>query len=142
MGAMKHLFALLVLAVAALPVSAADEQPLSPAEFREYAEGYTLYFSRDGEPFGSERFEPGGKTRWRYRDGSCVHGAWRSHGAQVCFLYEAGASGDDRPLCWRVLLDEEGMFARLLEGDNAGLELRVTSRDRKPLLCGAPGTST
>lgn len=116
--------------------AAAMEQPISPGEFRDYAEGWTLYFERDGEPFGSEQFEPGGQTRWRYRDGSCVHGAWRPYGAQVCFLYNSEIEGE--VLCWRMLRDDEGLMARLLNGENAGLELRITGRDKEPLLCGAP----
>lgn len=118
------------------------EEPVSPSEFREYSEGYTLYFERNGEAFGSERFGEGGKSRWRYSDGSCVSGAWRAHGAQICFLYESTAEEDREVLCWRILRDDKGMIARLLSGARAGLELRVVGRDRKPLLCGDPATST
>ena len=41
-----------------------------------------------------------------------------------------------------MLRDDQGMLARLLDGENAGLELRVTRRDRVPLLCGEPGIGT
>jgi len=140
MDTMKHLLASLILAVAIYPASAGEE-PVSPSAFRKYAEGWTLYFARDGELFGSERFERGGKTRWRYEDGSCVRGVWRPSGAQICFLYEAGAAAN-KPLCWQVVRDDTGLIARLLEGKNAGLELRVIGRDKRPLLCGDPGTST
>lgn len=134
---MRMLFALILLA--ALPASA-EEKVVSPGEFREFAEGWTLYFERDGKPFGSESFAADGKTNWRYRDGTCVSGAWRPHGAQVCFLYDQG-DGED-VLCWRVLRDDEGLMARLLNGDNQNLELRITGRDKQPLLCGDPGKST
>ena len=119
------------------------ETPVSPSEFRAYAEGYTLYFDREGEPFGSESFERGGKTRWRYNDGSCVRGAWRPHGAQLCFLYDGGGE-DGAVLCWRMLRTDKGnLIARLLgAGENNGLELTITGRDKKPLLCGDPGTAT
>lgn len=120
--------------------SAAEEKPIGPSEFRDYAEGWTLYFERDGQSFGSESFEPGGKTRWRYADGSCVEGNWRPHGAQICFLYESEL--EDEVLCWRMLRDGEGLLARLLNGENQGLELRITGRDKRPLLCGEPGTAT
>ena len=130
---------LLVAAPALAPVSA--EEPVSPEEFRQFAEGWTLYFERDGRHFGSESFERGGKVRWRYSDGSCVSGAWRPHDGRLCFLYDSAEEG---PVlnCWKMLRDEEGLIARLLDGDNAGLELRVTRRDRAPLLCGEPGLST
>ncbi|MEM1159724.1 MAG: hypothetical protein AAGJ28_02225 [Pseudomonadota bacterium] len=141
---MRTFLLLIALVFSAPAVSVAvDETPVSPSEFRDYAEGWTLYFERDGEVFGSESFSTGGDTRWRYNDGSCVRGAWRPHGAQLCFLYEADENQDREVLCWRVLRDKDGLIARLLNGgENAGLELRVVRRDKKPLLCGDPGTST
>lgn len=133
--------AFVVLGLSLISPAVADEEvPIGPSEFREYAEGWTLYFERDGRTFGSETFEPGGKTRWRYGDGSCVDGNWRAHGAQICFLYDSDQ--EEEVLCWRMLRDQEGLLARLLNGDNQGLELRITGRDKRPLLCGEPGTAT
>ncbi len=133
---MRILIAALLIAAPALA-----EEPVSPDEFREFAEGWTLHFERDGEPFGSEAFEGGGKVRWRYSDGSCVNGAWRPHDGELCFLYDSEDEG--RVInCWEMLRDEAGLFARLVSGRNAGLELRVSRRDRAPLLCGEPGVGT
>ena len=134
---MRTLLAALILAAAP---ALADEAIVSPDEFRDYAEGYTLRFSRDGAPFGAEAFEPGGKVRWRFPDGSCVRGVWRPSGAQLCFLYDMPDA--EGPQCWRMLRDDEGLFARLLDGEGAGMEIRITGRDRVPLLCGEPGRST
>jgi hypothetical protein len=133
------LVALLIAAPVFAPVLA--EEPVSPDEFRDFAEGWTLYFERDGQPFGSEAFEGGGKVRWRYSDGSCVRGAWRARDQQLCFLYD---SEDEGPVvnCWQMMRDDSGIFARLMDGDNAGMELRVARRDRTPLLCGEPGVNT
>ncbi len=131
---------LLCLSLVAPPTLAAGaEKPMSPSEFREYSEGYTLYFERDGEEFGSEAFEPGGRTLWRYLDGSCMHGVWRPHGAQVCFYYGEGSD----VLCWRVIRDDQGILVRLL-GDtaDAGMELRIVGRDQRELICGDPGRGT
>lgn len=126
------------LALIAAPALAQDTELeiMGPEAFRDYAEGYTLYFEQDGEPFGTESFEEGGATRWRYGDGSCIDGSWRPHGGQVCFYY-----GDTQGvLCWRMFRDGDDLLARLLgDGENAGMELRITKRDREPLLCGAPG---
>lgn len=134
----RALLCLFVSAAAGL-LPALAEEPVSPKEFREYAEGYTLYFERDGEHFGSESFEPGGKTLWRYLDGSCLNGVWRPHGAQICFFYGA----DDEVLCWRLIRDENGLLVRLLgDGEDAGMELRVTRRDQKKPICGEPGRGT
>ena len=124
-----------LLLFAACPALAAD--PVSPSEFREYAEGHTLYFSLDGEPFGSEAFEPGGKTLWRYdEDGSCLEGLWRPYGAQLCFYY---GGGSEEIMCWRLLRDEQGLMVRLLgDSPDAGMELRITGRDERKPLCGEP----
>lgn len=136
MRSSSPILALAALAgLAAQPAAAAD--PVSPQAFAEEAVGQTLHFSRDGRYFGSEAFREDGRVTWRFPDGSCVEGAWRAHGAQMCFLYEASPEVQ----CWRVLEDEEGYFVRLLgESEDAGMELRVTGRDTDPLLCGEPGT--
>ncbi|MEM8792990.1 MAG: hypothetical protein AAGE80_15325 [Pseudomonadota bacterium] len=127
--------ALLLTILLAMPAGA--QEIMSPEAFREYSEGFTLYFEQDGEPFGTESFGEGGSTTWRYRDGSCIEGVWKPHGGQVCFFY-----GDQQGvLCWRMLRDGDDIIARLLgEAENAGMELRITRRDKKPLLCGDPGT--
>ena len=136
---MNRLLAAVPLLLAAAPALAAD--PVAPSEFRAYAEGHTLYFSRDGKPFGSEAFEPGGATTWRYEeDGSCLPGVWRPYGAQLCFYY--GGAADDI-LCWRLLRDEQGLIVKLLgEGDDAGMELRITGRDERKPICGEPAQPT
>lgn len=132
----------MITAILMLTASAAQAgEVVSPSEFRDYAEGWTLYFDKDGEHFGSEEFRADGRTTWRYRDGTCVEGAWRSHGAQLCFLYDADNS-DGTVQCWRVLKQNDDLYVRLLDGADPGLELRVTRRDREALLCGDPGTST
>ena len=131
----------LVLAALLIAAPALAEEPISPEEFRDFAEGWTLHFERDGEPFGSETFEQGGKVRWRYNDGSCVRGAWRPRDGELCFLYDSENEGPAFN-CWEMVRDDRGMFARLLDGENAGMELRVARRDRMPLLCGAPGVRT
>lgn len=130
---------LLALCLALVPATAvsAAEEPVSPSEFREFAEGWTLHFEQDGEPFGQEAFGSGGETVWRYPDGSCIEGVWKPHGAQLCFFYYGQGS---EVLCWRALRDEKGLLVRLLgEGPDAGMELRVTGRDKAPPICGDPG---
>jgi len=148
---------LLVFALLALGPGAASGQPagepvpMTPEAFRAFAEGYTLYFERDGRPFGAERFEKGGRVTWQFGDGPCAEGVWRPHGAQACFFY--GGAGADEPfevLCWRMMREggpvagapdgDPGIVARLLgDGPDAGLELRIVRRDRRPLLCGETG---
>ncbi|GMG82889.1 hypothetical protein LNKW23_21020 [Paralimibaculum aggregatum] len=124
------------LAVLLLGAPLQAEEPISPSAFGAYAEGYTLYFTEGGEYFGAETYAPGRTTLWQFRFGDCVRGTWRAHGGQICFRYE---DGDGEEICWRMLRDEKGLFARLLgDGPDAGMELRVVRRDREPLRCGGP----
>lgn len=130
---------LLATALLLIASPAFAEEPVSPSEFRAFAEGYTLYFEHDGKSFGSEAFESGGRTLWRYNDGSCLDGAWRPHGAQICFFYGDGAD----VLCWRALRDAGGLLVRLLgDSEDAGMELRIIRRDHHRPICGEPGQST
>lgn len=135
LGRMRPL--LLALCLTALPLVAAPaDEPVSPSQFRDYAQGWTLHFSRHGEPFGQETFKPGRHTVWRNPDGSCMNGVWRPYGARLCFYYGEG----DQVSCWRALRDDKGLYVKLLgDGPDAGLELRVTGRDKARPLCGAPG---
>lgn len=124
------------LLLGATPAAAQDAVPISPSAFREYAEGYTLYFSHEGAEFGAESFLSGDRSIWRYDNGECVNGTWHPRGAQICFSYE----DNPQDLCWRFLRAGDDLLARLLgDGPDAGMELRVVRRDRFPLLCAGPG---
>ncbi len=127
--------ALLLLLALAAPAGAAE--PVSPTEFRAYSEGYTLYFSENGEYFGAESYGSDRRALWQYKLGDCVAGVWRPRGGQICFTYEDG----EGEICWRLFRDERGLFARLVgdegEADDI-LTLRVFRRDREPLRCGGP----
>lgn len=117
---------------------AAPDGPVSPDAFRDYAEGYTLYFERDGEPWGAESFEPGGAVRWRYPSGQCVDGVWRAYGENVCFYYGPGSE----VLCWSMARRGGQLIGTLQDGEEAGLELIITDRDERPLVCGEGGVGT
>lgn len=137
----RLLLALVLIAAPALADEPAEPagEPVSPSEFRDYAEGWTLHFEHRGEPIGEEAFEPDGETLWRFRDGTCIEGVWKPHGGQLCFYYGRG----DEVLCWRAWRDAEGLYFRLLgDGPDAGMELRVTGRDKRPPLCDEPGRAT
>jgi hypothetical protein len=125
----------LLLALAPQAVAA---EPVSPEEFGDYAEGHTLYFERDGEPWGTEAFRPDGTVRWRYPSGECLEGVWRGHEGNVCFYYGPGTE----VLCWAMRRDEPGgnIFGVLIgESDDAGLELEITGRDKRPVICTGEG---
>ncbi len=129
-------FLALLLAALLRPAAAADWQPMTPSEFRAYAEGWTLHFERNGQPYGSETFREGDRTVWRFHNGQCTDGVWEARGAQICFTYPDG----DPPICWRFMRDGAEVMARLIKRFDAGpdLEITVARRTRVPLVCGAP----
>ena len=138
LGLMKIRTAAVALLLA-LPAGA--ETVVSPQEFRDYAEGWTLYFEdKNGEHVGAEAFREDGEATWQSPEGWCRDGLWKPHGAQLCFYYGL----EDIVQCWRVLRDEEGLKVRRLGDrfDPPDLTYRIVRRDRKPLLCGTPGANT
>ncbi|MEM6421100.1 MAG: hypothetical protein AAF698_00820 [Pseudomonadota bacterium] len=131
---MRHALIFLTLTLAAGATGASE--PMTPEEFGEYATGYTLYFERDGEPWGSEHFDPDGSVTWRFPSGTCVEGVWRPYEDQVCFYY----GQDDEVLCWSMSREGDGLVGVLDSGEEAGLRLEITGRDRRPLICGEGGS--
>lgn len=134
---MTRLTISLAALVLALPVAAAAEELLSPEEFREYSEGYTLYFTeQDGEPVGSEAFGPDGQATWQEPDGTCVEGLWHPNEDQLCFYY----GFESVVQCWQVLRDAKGLLVRSTNDnqDPPDLTYRIIGRDRKSLLCVGP----
>ena len=137
---MKQRLAHFAAVAAVLSGTAQAETVVPPAEFREYAEGYTLYFEQDGEFAGAEIFAPDGRVTWQSPEGACLDGLWRSYDDRLCFYYGIG----DQVECWNVLSDEDGLKVRSLGSGAApaGLTYRITGRDRQPLSCSGPGEET
>lgn len=122
-----RILALPVLLFAPLAVFAQEAETSVGAAFADYAQGWTLYFERDGEPFGVESFDEDGDVVWKPEGGACERGVWGHDGDRVCFLYPGVAS------CWRMARDAEGFVAEA--EDDPGLRLRIARRDRRPVLC-------
>lgn len=137
---MHHALALsAAILLASLPTRA--DQPVSPAEFAEFATGWTLYYEEDGEPMGSETFRPDGRVRWRDADGVCADGVWRAYGDQMCFYYGPGTPVQ----CWALSRTQPDGPIRLTltgDGEDAGLALDVAGRDRQPLTCKGEGVGS
>lgn len=139
----QHLPILRLAAVAAMIAAAparADD-PVSPEEFADYAQGWTLYYEEDGEPAGAEQFRPDGRVRWRDADGECIDGVWRAHRDMACFYYGPGSE----VLCWTLHRTRpRGNIVATLTGESedAGLELEIVRRDRAPLLCRGEGAAS
>ncbi len=130
-----------VLALAALHAAGASaETVVPPAEFVEYAQGYTLTFEQDGEFAGAETFAEDGRVTWQTPDGICIDGLMRAYDDRFCFYYGI----DDDVQCWHVLRDEKGLKVRRLDSGpgEPSLTYRITGRDRRPLSCTGPGRDT
>ncbi|WP_299132737.1 hypothetical protein [uncultured Amaricoccus sp.] len=127
----------LPVALLALVLSGAAPraQPVPADEFEAFSAGRTLYFTRDGQPFGAERFLPGRRTLWRFDGGPCLDGAWHAEGDRICFAY----ADDPGAQCWRFLRDGARLRAVLVEqGVETGFSLDFSHADKAPLDCPAP----
>lgn len=129
----------LVLA-ALLAAGAASAAPLDPSTFEAMAEGHTLRFTQDGQPFGAEQYFPGRRSLWRYVDGTCAEGVWWPEGENVCFSYGADAERE----CWAFESGPTGVSVRLVEGSGGagGLVLDLAGSDDTPLDCPGPDVGT
>ena len=132
MNSFKNMFFLSgILSLCAMPIYA--ETLVSPSEFEALSTGKTLYFSKDGQHFGTEAFKSGRRSKWRANDGSCVNGTWFSKGTQICFKYDNRTDTQ----CWDFLKTDNGYGARA-QGAAPTDILELYAIDRKPLLCVDP----
>ena len=95
----------LALILSAAPIAA---EPMSAAEFEAYVTGKTLYYGREGAPYGAEIYHENRRVTWSFLDGDCKEGAWYPEGRNICFVY------DDRPdpQCWSFERGPQGLIAR------------------------------
>jgi len=122
--------ALVLFATAALAQDA-----VTPQHFEALAEGRTLHFNLDGQPFGSEHFLPGRRSIWRFAEGGCQQGRWWDEADRICFAYDNGGG----PQCWRFLPRPGGFAAALVEnGAETGFVLELGHTDTTPLDCPGP----
>ena len=138
---MTSRLALLLLALAALPAAGASaETVVPPAEFLDYARGYTLTFEENGEFAGAESFADDGRVTMETPEGVCYEGLVRSYDDRICFFY--GVS--DQVHCWHALRDAKGLKVRSLSdgAGQAGQTYRITGRSRRPVSCQGPAMDT
>ncbi|QDL92835.1 hypothetical protein FDP22_14215 [Paroceanicella profunda] len=126
-----------IMALAALLCAAAPalaDETLGEEGFRSIAEGYTLYFERDGQFYGAEQYLKGNRSRWMDGSGTCQEGRWFEMNGALCFTYE----GNPAAQCWQVIRRDGEIFVRS-ERDPDGLgELHMSGRDARPLNCPGP----
>lgn len=128
---MKYLSILLLLATG--PVSA--ETILSPSEFEALSIGKTLYFSRNGKPYGAEQYFKGRRSKWRYSDGVCEDGEWFYQDNLICFNY----AEDLETQCWHFFKTDKNGYAARAEGAPKDEVLDLQAIDQKPVLCKGTG---
>jgi hypothetical protein len=128
---MKHIFALVLSSLVALPALAAS--PMSGSEFEAYATGKTLYFGQAGQSYGVEEYLPDRRVRWSFLDGKCKDGFWYEEAGQICFIYE----DDPAPQCWSFYQENNGLRA-VFENDPASTVLYEANQNDEPMLCLGP----
>ncbi len=115
----------------AMPVQA--ETLLTSDQFQAFSENSTVYFDRQGEPYGAEQYLPRKRVIWTFLDGQCQTGVWFSEGDGICFLYDGQTSAQ----CWHFLETDAGKSARVI-GDDPANDLVVSGQDQTPLKCPGP----
>jgi hypothetical protein len=112
----------------------ARAEEMTAEAFERFAEGRTLYFTRDAAPIGAEQYFPGRRSLWRFADGSCEEGRWWGEGKLICFQYDgAGAQ------CWHFRGGPDDFVAASVEaGVETGFALRYSGADHRPLACPGP----
>ncbi len=124
---------LVVLALAAAPLHAAPDRPLSPAEFEAMVTGKTFTYSLSGTPYGAEEYHENRRVTWTFLDGKCQEGEWYVSGEQICFLYET-IPGEQ---CWTFYMSGGRLTARF-GNDPAATAIYETAQDNEPLMCLGP----
>lgn len=125
---LRLLFCLLLI-----PAPLWADRVLTPQEFEAYANGKTLYFAQQGQPFGVEQYLPGRQSIWQFADGTCANGIWFARKNLICFVYD----GDEVEQCW-TFIDKDGTFAARALGREPEADLDVIWRDQAPISCKAP----
>ncbi|NHX27521.1 hypothetical protein HA397_26590 [Escherichia coli] len=109
------------------------ETPISAAEFDAYTRGKTMFYGRDGVPYGAEQYLPNRRVIWTFLDGECQEGTWFAEGEQICFDY-----GNGSPLqCWRFFLNDGRLSAQFEDGTTA-MPLIEVEQTPQPLWCPGP----
>ncbi len=123
----------LAVCLAALP-AAAQDTPMTAAEFDAYSTGKTLTYARNGAIWGTEQYLPGRRVIWAFTADECKDGIWYSDQDAICFVYE------DQPdiQCWTFYLTSSGLSARFL-GDPDGTPLSEVAQTAGPMPCMGPG---
>jgi len=111
-----------------------NEVLMTPEAFEEFVSGSTVYFNRQGQPYGAEQYMPDRRVIWTFLDGRCERGAWFSEGSTICFAYETQTEAQ----CWNFIESGGSKRARAIGADPAN-DLVVVGQDEASLDCPGPG---
>lgn len=117
-----------------LCAAAASARDLTAQEFEDYTTGKTLFFGRDGEAYGAERYLPNRRVIWSFLDGQCKDGMWYANGNDICFVYE---DTPGLPQCWRFRQGPRGLIALFLD-DSPGTPLYEAQDLGDEMVCLGP----
>ena len=107
---------------------------MSAAEFEAYTTGKTLYYGRQGAPYGAEVYHKDRRVQWSFLDGQCLEGEWyEAENGLICFLYE----DRETPQCWSFAEGSGGLIARF-ENNPEAIALYEAQDRNEELLCLGP----
>ncbi len=114
----------------------AAQEPMTPAEFGAMAESYTLYFSENGNHYGSEQYLSDRRTVWRDSNGRCVNGKWSDIDGAMCFVYD----DDSGVHCWTLSREGERIFVLSTNDppERPPTLLELSRKDDVPISCRGP----
>lgn len=115
-------FAIVLLAVFAVPAASADEWPLSEAEMVAALSGRTAISTDPASPY-RQYFEPNGDTTYVPEGGAADIGKWRVGAGQYCSQWGGAAwdcydmTGDGDAVTWIWPSSGAAYPARMVDGN-------------------------
>lgn len=123
---------ILAIALLATPTLAADQNPMTGAEFEAYVTGQTLTYASGGTVYGTEQYKPGRKVIWAFTEDECREGYWYEKAKEICFVYE----DPNDPQCWLFFKGAAGLQAQFM--GEGGSSLSEVAQSPGPMACMGP----
>lgn len=118
------------------PIDAsADMAPLDAKAFEALTTGRTFFYSRQGQPFGTEQYLPDHKVIWAFAGDGCMKGSWVAHGEAICFSYE---DAPEQLQCWNFNQTYAGLEGHFVGADPTEAPLIARQSSPEPMACMGP----
>lgn len=127
----------LALILAAWPLAATAETPLTGAEFQAHIGQRTISYLYSNSVRGVADYGPDRTLLWAFAGDECIRGQWFEDGSEICFAFEDGTLS----ACWHFYLDGNrlrGDATRLGSGLQRDLQIFEVSHTDQPLTCTGP----